>query len=288
MKTKMIRSIICSAGALSLWAGAASTLLADYATEVLSLSPVGYWRLNDTPTDSSGNGNHGSWQVDSGAYAVGPRPPSYLGLESTNNAGSFNNSRYITAANEANFDFSKTSSFSLSAFVKTSNTTDDDIIIAKSENAGDFKGYYLITGPGAGQKLQMFLQGTTTADIIVRGSTSITDGAWHQVVVTYNGNTLASGLKLYVDGVLESPTVISDDLGLSDILTNESLNLGARAAGGVPFNGLMDEAAVFGSELTGGQIGQLYEFAVTGVPEPTAVGLLAFGALLLWARKRRS
>lgn len=247
---------------------------------------MGYWRFSDNVVDSTG-GNNGTWS-DAGAYATGPVPGSFLGFDASNKAGSFNNSRYVTTANEADFDFSKTSSFSLSAFVKTSNTADDDIFIAKSENAGDFKGYYLITGPGAGQKLQMFLQGTTTAEIIVRGSTTITDDAWHHVFVTYNGNTLASGMKLYVDGVLETMTTLSDDLGLSDILTNESLNLGARAAGGVAFNGLIDEAAVFGSELTGGQIGSLYEFAVTGVPEPTAAGLLVFGALLLRARRRQS
>ncbi len=202
------------------------TAHATYTSEVLSLSPVGYWRFSDNVVDTTG-GNDGTW-CDAGAYASGPQPPSYTRFEPTNKAGSFNNSRYVTTATESDFDFSKTDPFSLTAWINTSNTTDDDVIIAKSENAGDFKGYYLIAGPGAGQKLQMFLQGTTTADIIVRGSTTVTDGDWHHLVVTYNGNTLASGVKLYVDGVLETPTVLSDDLGATEILTNEPLNLGAR------------------------------------------------------------
>jgi hypothetical protein len=53
----------------------------------------------------------------------------------------------------------------------------------------------------------------------VSGSTILTDGMKHTVGATYDGSSTAAGVKLYVDGVLETNTVESDTLGANSIVS---------------------------------------------------------------------
>jgi len=62
----------------------------------------------------------------------------------------------------------------------------------------------------------------------------------------------------------------------------------ARASGGVPYNGLLDEAAVFDYELTGAQASALFAASqAETVPEPAMVSLLGIAGLLIYGQRRR-
>lgn len=52
-----------------------------------------------------------------------------------------------------------------------------------------------------------------SAIIDVEGATAIDDAKPRCILVTYSGNGLASGVKIFVDGVLETMTTIADTLG---------------------------------------------------------------------------
>lgn len=54
--------------------------------------------------------------------------------------------------------------------------------------------------------------------IEVRGSTNLIDNTWHYVFFTYDGSGVAAGIKIYVDGVAETMTTVSDTLGANSII----------------------------------------------------------------------
>ena len=85
----------------------------------------------------------------------------------------------------------------------------------------------------------------------VISTTSISDGAWHQVAVTRSGGTV----KLYIDGNLEATSTTPATAYLSN---NASMRAGVSTCDGVdgtrPFTGELDELMIFRSALTQPQI----------------------------------
>ena len=120
----------------------------------------------------------------------------------------------------------------------------------------------------------------TTRDF---AATVLPGDEWHHVVAT--GSTIGGRLDLYVDGVL-----VNSDTSLFNGIT---LNAFAMAVGAAkttidgayrPFDGLIDEFAIYGTALTQTQITEHF-FAA---PEPSSTALLGLGGLALMLRRKRS
>lgn len=101
---------------------------------------------------------------------------------------------------------------------------------------------------------------TSLTPTLAQGTSTPDDSNWHHVVVSYNG----THGKVYVDGVLESITAMSGDIGVNA----NSFKIGARNSGSNRWNGTIDEVALFNEALTdggvaatetaGGQVAELY------------------------------
>jgi len=227
--------------------------------EILKANPDGYWRLNGNANDASINGNNGTWSGTE-TYNTGLTMAGHTGQQ----AGSFNGSSYIDIANESAFDYEADDKFTLMAWIKTTNNA-NDFIFAKELNSGTFAGYYMKLNPSG--QLEMYLQGPSGADIIVRTTASVNNGQWRHVAATYDGSRSASGVTLYIDGVAQtSTTAAQDDLGAASILTNAPLQIGARDGGGDLFNGDIDEVAIFSRELSAAEISAIQSAAANGQP----------------------
>ena len=118
----------------------------------------------------------------------------------------------------------------------------------------------------------------------------VADGEMHHLVATYDSTT---GEKaIYLDGVLlDSVTVTPGTLIASG--GGALATIGAHG-GGEPFNGVLDEVAIYSAALSAEQIGSHYERVSTGftyfsVPEPNTFMLAGLGlvALLSCGRRRR-
>ena len=88
------------------------------------------------------------------------------------------------------------------------------------------------------------------------------DGNWHLLAATYDGSGAASGIQLYLDGAAVGTNVRQNTLGGGTTLNNAPVTIGARDTGGLPFNGTIDEAAIFGAALSSAQIRQIANDAV--------------------------
>lgn len=112
-------------------------------------------------------------------------------------------------------------------------------------------------------------------------------GQWHHVAAT--GSTAAGTLSIFIDGVLAA----SDTALVNGVTFNgaggfgtANLVIGASRPDGLrPYDGYLDELAIFGSVLTPAQIAA--HATGVSVPEPAGILLLAAGGLLLgWRRSR--
>lgn len=205
------------------------------------------WHLNEatgaTVLDTSGNGRDGT-PVNNPVSVPGK----------LNNALQFNGStQYVNFGNIANFE--RTQAFSIILWVKTSMTT-NAMLINHIQQGSPFTGWQFYKATD--QKLAFSLVNNNSSNTIqITGSTIINDGTYHFLVMTYDGSSSASGVRLYVDGVLETMTIVTDTLSLSTLYTVD-LNLGRRSDNSGHIDGDIDETRIYDRVLTPAEITYLW------------------------------
>jgi hypothetical protein len=195
-----------------------------YASDVLALNPLGYWRLN-------GNGNDASTHGNNGVPATGV---TFTGPWTTSN-------NVLLAKEEGSVNF-RGFALGLDNGEGGAGTPigGGRLVFALQHNPS--------FGPGSGNFLAM------------ETLSPINDGNWHFLVATYDGSGQARGISLYVDGAAAATTLYSTGNSLSSMTTVNSVpvEIGARAPDNDrPFTGLLAEAAIFGTALTAAQVRQL-------------------------------
>jgi hypothetical protein len=91
----------------------------------------------------------------------------------------------------------------------------------------------------------------------IAGTTAINDGAWHQIVGTWEQGTRI--MRLYVDGQPQSSRVTS--FSNLDALNDLGLVIGIRSGWGTPyaFTGTLDDVRIYGRALNGTEVQALFE-----------------------------
>jgi hypothetical protein len=233
-----------------------------YADYVLSLNPVSYWRLGETSgttaTDLGSGGNHGTY---GGAYTLGVAGAP--AADSNGAATFYGTTGAVTIGNVLPFE--RTDSFTISAWFKTGTTGKK--LFAKMNNSGSgYRGYSISVETGDIYFDLVSNWGTTNAIEVKTPLATYVNSAWHHLVVTYSGTSLASGVSMYVDGSIITPTVLANNL-TATIVDTTPLYIGTFA-GGLNFNGSIDDVAVYNYVLTATQASNLYKAGTSGkVPE---------------------
>jgi len=168
----------------------------------------------------------------------------------------FEGTRYITVANECEYDIERDNKFSISAWVKMpcASASANEMIIGKSVNATTGLGWKLNY---RSDDLVTFRIGDGTSQFIVNSVATFNDCTFHHVVATYSGNSNQNGMKIYVDGVLDASGTAS---AIScTILNNCVVSFGATSGGVSRFTGVVDDIYIFkDKELTRDQVNALY------------------------------
>ena len=152
-----------------------------------------------------------------------------------------------------------TGDLSIVAWVKTT-TTDPNSNFVSKHTSGSFNGYFLslneggpAPGFGYGQTNKAWFYDSSTIGTEAVSTTSVNDGAWHQVVGVY----LAGGnITIYVDGDLEA-TKTSNAI----VANTAQFLVGGISVGGTPtanYTGLVDDVQVYRGALTDAQVHFLY------------------------------
>ena len=176
---------------------------------------------------------------------------------------------YVTMGNVSNLNFQRTDAFSISTWVKRGTFEASQFLFSKMNSTGNLRGYIFYIGSDSDTPIFLLRRDTsfTSQRLLVVGSTTILDNNWHHLVVTYDGSSTASGVKIYVDGISDTTTftgAISDS-----IITSAPVNIGARNNSNYFNDFSCDEVSVFNSELSQSDVTSIYNFTTFSTDVPT-------------------
>jgi hypothetical protein len=160
--------------------------------------------------------------------------------------------------------------FSISVWVKMVSCGNYGIFLSKVNYGGGYPGYEIGTYPNC----STFLSLSSNGDFMLVDSTpiTVTTGSWHNIVYTYSGSMVATGVNVYVDGVLGGNRNIGSP-SLSVPLTNTmSLKVaGDFFLGNTTMDGREDEITKWPIVLTQANVTELYHSGT-----PTNITTLSF------------
>jgi Concanavalin A-like lectin/glucanases superfamily len=241
-------------------------------------------------------GTHNATVVTNGTGAITSGPGRF------GNAAAFNNATGVQATNNAYMTLPQLTelagpsgtSFSVAAWVQTTNAASNNPILADwgtATTTNRFTYWFSSTNSGTASqpRAQFRSSNSPNTDIVARqAAVNVGDGAFHHIAWTWDKPTKL--LTTYVDGV-QVDTFTSAQTNV-DILPSDSAlgMIGRKSDTNNFFVGTLDELWVFNRALTAGEVSGLFTAnSIAAVPEPTSLGMLsaaAAGALLQWRRRR--
>lgn len=271
---------------MAVWAAAAGLLVGTAVARAASPSP------NTGSLGSSANGTNND-TVTFGPGAVtsgGDLSAVYDGVAATTTVP------FQSALNPAT-----ASPFSIEFWARPTASDNDDAPVSNRVSAGNRSGWvFFQRAAGTGWNFRMYNGVGSGLGWDLTGGTSNLN-AWSHVVATWNG----SSALLYVNGALADNTNDPAATGAYNASGSASFILASTDTGS-PYAGSVDETAFYTSALTPTQVlnhfttassatagayqslvrsdGALLQLS-NNVPEPSAIGLLGTGALLLLRRR---
>jgi hypothetical protein len=216
---------------------------------VLTDSPIAYWRLGEA----------------SGAVANdqrGSRPGSYVGsptlgipggiLDDADTAASFSTGQYVTIPDAAALspEAGAAGKLSLEAWVKLSSLPAGNAGTVLSKGNGSGYEYSLRIQPNGSVEIVLWTMGGSTYQAVASPAGSVAAGAWYHLVGTCQNGVAC---RVYVNGV-QSAAVTTGWGGTTPGDGPAAVMIGRRADGVQPLVGTIDEAAIYGTALSGSRV----------------------------------
>jgi hypothetical protein len=167
---------------------------------------------------------------------------------------------YVTMGDVLAAVFEYNLPFSVSCWFKNS-SAGNHLIVSKQDGGAAFRGWSIFINV-SNIYFQMVSSSSTLRTEIRTSGALYSDGKWHHLVCTYSAATPGdvADMSIYVDGVLATPATVSNTLGSNTISNSAPFNISGRNNGETLFNGSIDEVAVYGKELSAGEVTWLYNF----------------------------
>ena len=225
-----------------------------YGGENITTNLIGHW-LKDTPSllDHSGT-NDGTNEGSAFAYD-NPSPAVEFGKASRVFDGV---NDYIDLGDSNDFSFGdgagNDSPFSISAWVKLDTTTNTRAIIGKYAAPN---GEWLLWYNGSNNEFRFSVYSQSgMAWIRAKSSLTINANQWYHVVGAYDGSKSSSGMKIYVDGSLDTT---NDAGGGYSYMTNTTtpVIIGQYSSTAF-FEGNIADVRLYNSELSSTDIAAIY------------------------------
>lgn len=171
-------------------------------------------------------------------------------------------------------NFSITTNMSISLWFYLNNTTNNAMLIQKTNLlAPSSDSWYIFAVPGS-NNLQTFI-GDGSVNYYANTTYTYSASTWTHVVFTYSGST--GNQKIYVNGTLLN----TQPGGPATINTagSQVVMLNSATAAPIPLDGKLDEVGIWNRELTGAEVTQLYNGGA-GLTYPFTVSSTANPAFL--------
>jgi len=209
----------------------------------LATSIVSYWKLDDASGNAIDAHASNDGVVTSATQGeTGILNDCYL-FDGTND--------YITVPDNSALDIDGTKSFSISAWVKTTDTG-AEYLFNKRYTDGAGAGWSVLVNGGYLDTYWKDSTGQTIAS--TNDGTQVNDGDWHHVGLSFN---LATGsLTRYVDG--SQTGTVDTNTNLDDMSNARSFYIGCVDAPASFFSGNIDEIGIWAKVLTADEFTELY------------------------------
>lgn len=240
---------------LSIWYLVLSTANAQFIEFPLPVPSEGAWYTADnTPNDS--------WP---GGYDLTLNGDATYGTDrdgNSNAAFSFDGTGDYASAGDV-LDQDGATAFSGASWIYfNSSASGSDIILGKhgSSSGSNATCYLFYINGGTGQLYILLRSDALTGDLIlVQATNTLSADTWHHVAFTYDGSKTAAGTKLFIDGIEETPTGVTDNLSGS-ISNTDEFQVGARNTGSnqLYWDGLIDDIRIIPYELTAEQVSHIF------------------------------
>jgi len=150
------------------------------------------------------------------------------------------------------------SPFSCSLWYKTADVTGPPLITKTSSGSSSNREWYIAFGTNDALYFVVYDK-SKSAYMYARTSVlTSTQNSWTHVVVTYDGDGLDAGLKLYINGELDVFSRVTSGSYIAMENTTFPLVVGAFFVFNVFLDGNVDEISLFGTELSAAQAAQIY------------------------------
>lgn len=169
--------------------------------------------------------------------------------------GRFTGGGYLDATAASQTDFERTSPFTFWGIIRPTGGFGVLQLWVAKQDVTNFRGWagYFSTD----QLLYFRISNSLTLYAEVRGNTVLTNTQPYVVVCRNTGAGSASGLGIWVNGVAETLTTLSDTLGSNTIQTTSNLFLASRDTGNFSLAGGIAECGIHSASLTTTEIGTL-------------------------------
>lgn len=194
-----------------------------------------------------------STQYDNDGSKKGANEPQGVSIGMIDDAQEFDGANDYIYISDNPFDFDRTDPFTVEAWINTS--VSGRYLLGKVLAASPYTGYAFLMGVN---KILMRLVNTWATNVIsVYVTVTLEDGNWHHVAASHDGTSLASGVKIYIDG--QPGTVVTEyDTLTQPILNDLNFDIG-RFAGGGYFSGIEDELRVSNNTRSSAWVKATYE-----------------------------
>jgi hypothetical protein len=156
-------------------------------------------------------------------------------------------------------DFNRTDTKSMFFWYRT--TTSDRCGIGKQVSANQ-QGFRFVvkSSTGSGSNQDLILAGPSATQQIQVGCTPRPpmDGQLHHFGFTYSGNSNGSGFKFYIDGVLCTTNIGTNNLTSASTANSEALKIGRRGTS-LTFDGTLEHVSIWDIELSQFQVNEIYD-----------------------------
>lgn len=159
------------------------------------------------------------------------------------------------------YSYEITNPFTLSTWVKTTQSGHFNGILTKDNNGTD-NGWYTMQN---GTKTSFVIRSGGTSYSIT-GSKTINNGDWQYLTFVYSGNSNKNGMQIYTNGTLDVTgvnTSISGSALNSDLFTIGSYSNGLSGGQGTSWNGFIDDPRIYSSALNSTQVSELWNEQIT-------------------------
>jgi hypothetical protein len=189
---------------------------------------------------------------------------------------------YIEFPQTAEFDWTNTSNFTISVWIKP-RVSHTGMIYSNHLTSGQFTGFQFRLNSGG--ELFMAMIGTSSPANLLRLTTvgTVSNSVWTHIAMTYDGSSDVSGVNVYINGVSQSLVTIDNSLSIS-FQTAEPYKIGVSQGIKQQLDGKMTEFRIWDVEQNAAFILDDYN---SGSPKEAAdkinsIALPRFGQGALW------